>query len=503
MGEFRAMVTTQRPDVLYICETWLQEDPFNDRFYPGECLLLHGYNMYRYDNKRAIKGGIILYIRPELDGGPCKSMIKSSANFEESSWHWIRSNSGEDKQKNELILHGCIYRKGSSTSENNMELYKVLSEACKTNKLVSICGDFNLPSINWKQPLILDNNKSNTAKKFIETLDDLFLIQHVKDWTRKRGNDLPSTLDLVLTDTDQVIQRPVIIKPLGLSDHGVVQWTSTFKVTPQIPPIEEPKHNFFKGNYKQMKKDLANLNWDIEFQDCSDVNDMTTKLEEVILSKIKEYIPLKKKTNNGHQKQAPWINLSSLKAIRRKYHAWKRFQNTKCHQMYLQYVKERRKATKKLRNAKKQFEEKLATECDKNPKAFFNYANSHKKKSTTFIRLQKKFSRKVSEAEMSAEEITHTPPSRNKSQSSNNISEAGISAEEKITYAPPCTEKSNLNTGPGFKDTATPQLICTEESVSEAGMDNTDTVHQSYKKAEKEEHPQYQLTTTDKEKACL
>ena len=102
---------------------------------------------------------------------------------------------------------------------------------------------------------------------------------------------------------------------------------------------------------------------------------------------------MKKRAKNGQQKQAPWINLSALKAVRRKYHAWKRFQTTQCHQMYLKYVKERRKATNKLKKAKRNFEEKLAAECDKNPKAFYSYANSYKKKSTTFIRLKKKFSK--------------------------------------------------------------------------------------------------------------
>ena len=98
---------------------------------------------------------------------------------------------------------------------------------------------------------------------------------------------------------------------------------------------------------------------------------------------------MKKRAKNGQQKQAPWINLSALKAVRRKYHAWKRFQTTQCHQMYLKYVKERRKATNKLKKAKRNFEEKLAAECDKNPKAFYSYANSYKKSLPPLYALRK------------------------------------------------------------------------------------------------------------------
>ena len=95
MTDIKAVVSTQHPDVISICETWMQEDPLNEYFYPTECLQLTGYNLYRYDNPTAVRGGIILYIKPDLDGGPCKKMAKFSNSFEESAWHWLRVNTGK------------------------------------------------------------------------------------------------------------------------------------------------------------------------------------------------------------------------------------------------------------------------------------------------------------------------------------------------------------------------------------------------------------------------
>ena len=57
MSELKEFVTTNHPDVISICETWIQEDPFNEYFFPSECLQLNGYNMYRHDNPRAVRGG--------------------------------------------------------------------------------------------------------------------------------------------------------------------------------------------------------------------------------------------------------------------------------------------------------------------------------------------------------------------------------------------------------------------------------------------------------------
>ena len=67
MSNFKSRISLDPPDVIAISETWMQEDAINARFYPSECLSLNNYNMYRYDNKTALKGGIVLYIKPLYD----------------------------------------------------------------------------------------------------------------------------------------------------------------------------------------------------------------------------------------------------------------------------------------------------------------------------------------------------------------------------------------------------------------------------------------------------
>ena len=288
-------------------------------------------------------------------------------------------------------MFGCVYRKGTCSSENTTNMMNLLTEACKLSKFITICGDFNFPSINWTTTPRQDND--TTANVFLETLDDLFLTQHVKDFTRKRGTDKPSTLDLVLTDHLQIISKPVVNSPFGKSDHGLITWKSTFRTTEEQKDASEDvlKHNFYKGNYKSMKGDLSSINWELLFSDCKNIEDMTVVFEKVIKDQIDKHVPLKK-VNSKRKRQCPWVDYKALKAIRRKHHAWKRFQKTKSHERYMSYVKERNKVSKKLRKAKKTFEKKIAKEAPSNPKAFFGYVNSYKKKSTSFIRLKKLYS---------------------------------------------------------------------------------------------------------------
>ena len=146
MSDLRIKVMTENPDFIGICETWFQSDPLNKKFYPDECQNLQGYNAYRYDNIGAVRGGLILYVKPAIDGGVCKVMKEYTGNFEESAWHWLRL---PDTKSPDKLLIGCIYRKGASSSENNNEMNKTIEKSCTVSDLVTLCGDFNFPGISW------------------------------------------------------------------------------------------------------------------------------------------------------------------------------------------------------------------------------------------------------------------------------------------------------------------------------------------------------------------
>ena len=380
MGELRTRIACNKPDVIGICESWIQDDPLSSKFYPSDCLKLPGYNVYRYDNTNAIKGGILIYIKACMDGGVCKELLQNSTNFEESAWHRININDHDH------MLFGCVYRKGASTEENNRNLNDTIKKACKLSDLITICGDFNFPAINWDDASCPDNWE--TERRFLDTLDESVLLQHNKEFTRKRGSDKPSLLDLVITDMDQTVSYPKIEHPIGKSDHAVVTWSSTFKSNIKVNEEESPRPNFFKGRYKEMRESLGKINWDECFNGCCDVNSLTTKLEEVIHEHIKDYVPMTTKKARKDGSHVPWMDFRSLRAVKKKYHSWKRYTNTRSHENYMAYIKSRNKATRKLRKAKKDFEMKIAKECSTNPKAFFNYANSHKRSTTNFIRLR-------------------------------------------------------------------------------------------------------------------
>ena len=83
-------------------------------------------------------------------------------------------------------------------------------------------GDFNFPNINWQTWTTPGDNAESEDRKFIESLRECYLYQHVKQYTRGRGKDKPNILDLIMTSEEELILGTEIHPPLGKSDHAVL-----------------------------------------------------------------------------------------------------------------------------------------------------------------------------------------------------------------------------------------------------------------------------------------
>ena len=97
-----------------------------------------------------------------------------------------------------------------------------------------LVGDFNFPSISWKD---LHCNSSNLeANTFKQTALDCYMTQHIDFPTRARGTDNPSCLDYIFTNSEELINNVLDTSPLGNSDHTVIQADINVKVTKKQKP---------------------------------------------------------------------------------------------------------------------------------------------------------------------------------------------------------------------------------------------------------------------------
>jgi Endonuclease-reverse transcriptase len=122
-----------------------------------------------------------------------------------------------------------LYRSPSAIYKANIDkqIVELVGELCGKSQLWM--SDFNYPSINW----INKDSNCNTAKIFVDCLEEAFLTQHVVEPTRD-----DAILDLVITSDPNIIDR---VHSLGKFAKIVITMCSPdrqYSVQRQLSQIE-------------------------------------------------------------------------------------------------------------------------------------------------------------------------------------------------------------------------------------------------------------------------
>ena len=149
---------------------------------------------------------------------------------------------------------------------------------------VAVIGDFKYPKINWISSSTACNETSPEAL-FIENSLDCFLTQHVTKPTRARGDDTPSTLDLIFTNEPGMVSDICHNPPLDGSDHQVLIFDVHCYVQYDRPTN---KFSYDKGNLDAIREQLRDCDWDT---DGLDINAAWTKIADNLTAARDQHIP--------------------------------------------------------------------------------------------------------------------------------------------------------------------------------------------------------------------
>ncbi|CAC5360712.1 unnamed protein product [Mytilus coruscus] len=121
-------------------------------------------------------------------------------------------------------------------------------------------GDYNFPEIIWDSWNSPGDSTESNEYNFLENVQENFLFQHVTKPTRWRDTNTPHTLDLILTNEEQMISNLEYQSPLGKSDHCTMKfdfncYTNINKSKPKIIKL------ISRGNYTKIKEELDKINW--------------------------------------------------------------------------------------------------------------------------------------------------------------------------------------------------------------------------------------------------
>ena len=185
-----------------------------------------------------------------------------------------------------------------------------------------IIGDFNLKEIEWAQGET-SVGEEHLATLFLEAIRDTYLFQHVREPTRYRNDNIPSILDLILTNEEDMVCQIDYLPSLGSSDHVVL--TFVFNCFINVTYNTFRKHKFFKPDYASMNQALLDVNWNEELGVLT-LNESWEYLAEKIVKYIGIYVS--KAINDSSRNKTP-MTRECVRAIKDKYRKWLKYKYCK------------------------------------------------------------------------------------------------------------------------------------------------------------------------------
>ena len=358
--ELRCRIKQLKPDIIGLTEVWQKEAFALEGYHPA-------LRKDRLENQ--VGGGVMLLVKDSFPVVECVQL--NEMKFDDAVWCMVKPT------RTVKILVGICYRSPASTAENNERLINIIQHARRTQATsLLLMGDFNYGQIDWKAGLVRGSEHSDAAM-FFETIQDLFLYQHVNFPTRFREGCISSQLDLVFSSEELMVNNLIASSPLGKSDHVVLEWDFIYgKVNEEENKLQQLKYNFRKGNYTDMAEYLDKMNWEI-LEDM-DVEETWKCIRERVEKLVQEHVP-KGKSSTRRNHKVPWWNKSLQKEVKLKQKAWRKYTERKTPDNFDKYKLQRNKTTTSIRKARQDYEDKITDNLKQAPKKLYSYIRSQQK----------------------------------------------------------------------------------------------------------------------------
>jgi len=149
----------------------------------------------------------------------------------------------------------------SPLSRDTIQYSYLIKTAIGTSHFL-LCRDFyyRYPCINW---INMTCNSSYTLE-FIYTVQDLYLYQHITEFTRYKNGSTPHTLDLVFSNEEGMESEISYFSGLRLSDHVCICFNLNCHYSPR-KTHSNLKYNLYKADYSKMRNILTAIDWNQEF----------------------------------------------------------------------------------------------------------------------------------------------------------------------------------------------------------------------------------------------
>ena len=262
-------LSSMNVDIVAVTETFLDDNILSSQFCPTH------FTCYRRDHDRH-GGGVLILIKSSI------AAVRRT-DFEsccEIIWIQLVTSDGP-------LLFGVFYCPPNSGITTLEELNTAISSILGNFPIV-LCGDFNVPDIDWS--LVTPRVSSPINSTLCNIVSDNFLTQLVHLATR--GDNI---LDHIFTNCPNSISSVEIVDNLPGANHDAVKFVVSFLPVTQVQP-NWVLFNHTKANFSVFLEVVSHIPWDcISFD--SDVKYAWTCWRDLFFSIVSEAFQMSSGSN--------------------------------------------------------------------------------------------------------------------------------------------------------------------------------------------------------------
>ena len=368
LEQLKILLECNKPpvDVYGICESFLNSS-ISDDF-----VNVKGFRMVRKDRSYSIGGGLVLYIKENIE-------YKRRVDLEDNLCFTVETIWVELKLTCKPILLCLAYRppKYNSTFTNQwiQSIEQCLVSAYSENKPIVLMGDINVDLANDR------TYEKGFKNDWLDVITNFDVQQYVTEYTRVTENTA-SLIDHIYVSNDLKVVNCTVVKS-GLSDHYIPFAVLNTKLTPPSDSLSGQHKLISYRNYKnfdnvKLSNDLMVAKWhDVNLGICDDISIAISSFVSEFTSIVDKHIPLVQKRVK-RIKQPGWITPELLKLFSLR-------DSAKARHDYENYKYWRNHSTYLLRKSKQEFYYNLIEQSQNNHAAnakILNELSNKSKKST-------------------------------------------------------------------------------------------------------------------------
>ena len=259
------------------------------------------------------------------------------------------------------ILFGVFYRPPNSPDSYLLELQYSLS-LLPSKCPIFICGDFNLPNIDWESPSVIKSDKQSSL--LLTMMDDFSLEQCVSSPTR--GSSL---LDLVFTNSRDLISSVEVVDNLPNTDHDCIEF-----VLDVLPPKQVTLHrtlyNYKKTDFDLYRRALDSVPWDLA--EDEDIDLWWTQWKDLFFATVHDTVCT---VQWRRRRMKNWLSSATIQLIRLKRLCYKKLKKMLTPSLQAKYKLLRNKVRSATRLDFQTYADSITNNLHRGQKAFWNWIN--------------------------------------------------------------------------------------------------------------------------------